>query len=44
MAALASEVLKKLATFDTPTICNLIELFEIRPRNTGYMDARARRS
>jgi len=33
-------VLPKLRSFDTPTICNLIELFEVRPRNTGYMDAR----
>jgi regulator of RNase E activity RraA len=36
------EVLNKLRTFDTPTICNLIELFEVRPRNSGYMDARIR--
>ena len=35
-------VLKKLAAFDTPTICNLIELFDIRPRNRGFMDARIR--
>lgn len=34
------ETLKKLAGFDTPTICNLIELFDVRPRNTGYMDQR----
>jgi 4-hydroxy-4-methyl-2-oxoglutarate aldolase len=34
--------LKLLAQFDTPTICNTIELFEIRPRNTGYMDGRIR--
>jgi 4-hydroxy-4-methyl-2-oxoglutarate aldolase len=34
--------LDKLRTFDTPTICNLIELFDVRPRNTGYMDARIR--
>lgn len=34
------ETLDKLAKFDTPTICNVIELFEIRPRNIGYMDAR----
>jgi 4-hydroxy-4-methyl-2-oxoglutarate aldolase len=34
------EVLDKLAKFDTPTICNVIELFDIRPRNTGYMDER----
>jgi regulator of RNase E activity RraA len=35
-------VLKLLAQFDTPTICNVIELFAVRPRNTGYMDARIR--
>lgn len=40
MAALSLAVLDKLRTFDTPTICNLVELFEVRPRNTGYMDGR----
>ncbi|HEY7909110.1 MAG TPA: RraA family protein, partial [Thermomicrobiales bacterium] len=40
MASLAPAVLEKLRTFDTPTICNLVELFEVRPRNTGYMDGR----
>jgi 4-hydroxy-4-methyl-2-oxoglutarate aldolase len=35
-----SKTLAKLARFDTPTICNVIELFDIRPRNRGYMDAR----
>jgi 4-hydroxy-4-methyl-2-oxoglutarate aldolase len=34
--------LKLLAQFDTPTICNTIELFEIRPRTAGYMDGRIR--
>ncbi|SPF48413.1 Demethylmenaquinone methyltransferase-like protein [Candidatus Sulfopaludibacter sp. SbA4] len=34
--------LKLLAQYDTPTICNTIELFEVRPRNEGYMDARIR--
>ncbi len=34
------ETLDKLAEFDTPTICNVIELFDIRPRNRGYMDER----
>lgn len=29
-----------LAKYDTPTICNVIELFDIRPRNQGYMDSR----
>ena len=34
--------LKLLAQYDTPTICNTIELFEVRSRNTGYMDGRIR--
>src|ERR1700694_4188165 len=34
--------LQALAEFDTPIICNTIELFEIRPRTAGYMDARIR--
>jgi 4-hydroxy-4-methyl-2-oxoglutarate aldolase len=34
--------LSRLTQFDTPTVCNAIELFEIRPRNEGYMDARIR--
>ncbi|HEX3602209.1 MAG TPA: RraA family protein [Lacipirellulaceae bacterium] len=34
--------LKKLAQFDTPTICNIIELFEVRPNHVGYMDGRIR--
>lgn len=37
---ISTETLDKLRAFDTPTICNLIELFEARPRNTGYMDDR----
>jgi regulator of RNase E activity RraA len=34
--------LAQLAKFDTPTICNVIELFDVRPRNAGYMDGRIR--
>ena len=34
--------LTALAKFDTPTICNTIELFEVRPRTAGYMDGRVR--
>jgi 4-hydroxy-4-methyl-2-oxoglutarate aldolase len=34
--------LAALAKFDTPTICNTIELFEVRPRAAGYMDSRVR--
>jgi regulator of RNase E activity RraA len=33
-------VLKQLQQFDTPTICNVIELFEVRPDTAGYMDHR----
>jgi regulator of RNase E activity RraA len=36
------ETLAKLAKFDTPTIRNVIELFDIRPRNRGYMDGRVK--
>jgi 4-hydroxy-4-methyl-2-oxoglutarate aldolase len=34
--------LNRLTQFDTPTICNTIELFEVRPRTEGYMDGRIR--
>ncbi len=34
--------LDKLAKYDTPTICNVIELFDVRPRNVGYMDGRVK--
>jgi len=37
---LSPKTLAKLRSFDTPTICNIIELFDVRPRNTGFMDAR----
>ncbi|MBM4003773.1 MAG: RraA family protein [Planctomycetes bacterium] len=40
--SLSVENLRKLARFDSPTICNVIELFEVRPRNRGYMDGRVR--
>ena len=42
MNQIPSTVLDKLRNFDTPTICNVIELFDIRPRNTGFMDGRIR--
>jgi regulator of RNase E activity RraA len=31
-----------LGRYDTPTISNVIELFEVRPRSAGYMDRRIR--
>ncbi|WP_254512993.1 RraA family protein [Anatilimnocola floriformis] len=39
---LSPEILKKLTKFDTPTICNVIELFDVIPRNRGYMDGRVK--
>jgi len=35
---ISRETLKRLAAFDTPTIGNVIELFEVRPRYAGYMN------
>ncbi|SFH84504.1 RraA family protein [Planctomicrobium piriforme] len=31
-------LLTDLAKYDTPTVCNVIELFDVRPRNLGYMN------
>src|SRR6476660_508148 len=31
-----------LRQYDTPTICNVIELFNVQPRTAGYMDGRIR--
>lgn len=39
---ISKAVLEKLRQYDTPTICNLIELFEVRPRTAGYMNERIR--
>jgi regulator of RNase E activity RraA len=39
---LSASDLKLLAQYDTPTISNVIELFEVRPRTAGYMDGRIR--
>jgi 4-hydroxy-4-methyl-2-oxoglutarate aldolase len=32
--------LELLRKFDTPTVCNVIELFDLRPRTAGYLDGR----
>src|SRR2546423_11341287 len=40
MPDIGPEILQQLQRFDTPTICNIIELFDVRPRTAGYMDAR----
>jgi regulator of RNase E activity RraA len=37
---LSPDDLALLRRYDTPTVCNVIELFDRRPRNAGYFDAR----
>lgn len=32
--------LEALRKYDTPTVCNVVELFDVRPRHLGYMDGR----
>src|SRR5437660_2854296 len=39
---LSAADLALLRQYDTPTICNVIELFDIQPRTAGYMDGRIR--
>jgi regulator of RNase E activity RraA len=34
------EILQRLKQFDTPTVCNVLELFDDRPRTAGYFDQR----
>ena len=29
-----------LRKYDTPTVCNVVELFDLYPRTAGYMDGR----
>ena len=41
-APVTTSTLGLLRQFDTPTICNVIELFDVRPRDQGYMDHRIR--
>jgi regulator of RNase E activity RraA len=38
--AIPAADLELLRQFDTPTVCNVVELFDRRPRTAGYMDAR----
>ncbi len=38
MTEISQDTLTNLAKYDTPTVCNVIELFDFRPRNVGYMD------
>lgn len=38
----AADVLADLRRYDTPTICNVLELFDAMPRTSGYLDGRIR--
>ncbi len=33
-------VLEQLRRYDTPTICNVVELYDLHPRTAGYLDGR----
>ncbi|HMP05094.1 MAG TPA: RraA family protein [Lacipirellulaceae bacterium] len=35
--SLTRKLLMQLAEFDTPTVCNVIDLFAVRPRTEGYV-------
>ena len=37
MSIITKSVLHKLRQIDTATVCNVIELFDVRPRNRGFM-------
>ena len=41
-SGLSEAALERLCAFDTPTVCNAIEVFNVRPRSAGYMDGRIR--
>jgi 4-hydroxy-4-methyl-2-oxoglutarate aldolase len=38
--AISAQELELLRKYDTPTVCNVVELFDVRPRTAGYMDGR----
>jgi regulator of RNase E activity RraA len=40
MPTLSAATLDRLRRYDTPTICNVVELYDRYPRTAGYMDAR----
>src|SRR5215475_3584316 len=40
MSAISAQTLDLLRKYDTPTICNVVELFDLYPRTAGYMDSR----
>jgi len=36
--AATNPLMAELAKYDTPTVCNVVELYDLRPRSTGYMN------
>jgi regulator of RNase E activity RraA len=40
MHAVGADILNQLRKYDTPTMCNVVELFDRCARTAGYMDAR----
>jgi hypothetical protein len=36
--SISRDCLAQLGKYDTPTICNAIEVFDVRPRNQGFMN------
>jgi len=38
MTDISPDTLAALGRYDTPTVCNVIELFDVRPRSSGYMN------
>jgi 4-hydroxy-4-methyl-2-oxoglutarate aldolase len=38
----SKSLIENLSTFDTPTVCNAIEMFDLRPRCEGFTDGRIR--
>jgi regulator of RNase E activity RraA len=40
MPSFSPSLLDKLRQYDTPTVCNVVELYDLYPRTAGYMDAR----
>ncbi|HIE97046.1 MAG: RraA family protein [Fuerstiella sp.] len=38
MPDISRETISALQQFDTPTVCNVIELFNVRPRSSGYLN------
>jgi 4-hydroxy-4-methyl-2-oxoglutarate aldolase len=40
MSTISAQTLELLRQYDTPTICNVVELFDRYPRTAGYMDDR----